>query len=116
MKRKADKIIEVVPMNRKQAEDVLQHKIDNPLYGDEGYLANDKAWLPKSIVESQSKPYETAADRAKYLRDEIASFLAYIKENDKYYFPTIITEIKQLLKEIEDVKLRKQKKQTSELD
>lgn len=97
-------------MNRKQAEEVLQHKIDNPLYGDEGYLANDKAWLPQSIVEGQSKPYETAADRARYLRDEIASFLAYIKENNRYYFPNVITDIKQLLQEIENVRLKKQRK------
>lgn len=110
MKRKADKIIDVVWMNRKQAEEVLQHKIDNPLYGDEGYLANGKAWLPKSIVEDQSKPYETAADRARYLRDEIASFLTYIKENNRYYFPNVITDIKQLLQEIENVRFKKQRK------
>lgn len=101
MKRKVNKIIDVVRMSRQEAEKVLKTHIKNLTHGDDGYLVNGKAWFPKTVIDTQSKPYEERLEKRAYLIGEIAEYLTLTTKNPKKQDLDLIKEeLKKLIKQI----------------
>ncbi len=101
MKRKISKIIDVVRMPRQEAERILETPIKNLTHGDDGYLVNNKAWFPKMVIDTQSKPYEERLEKRRYLIEEIAEYLTLTTKNPKRQDLDLIKEeLKKLIKQI----------------
>ena len=95
-------------MSRQEAEKVLQTPINNLTHGDDGYLVNNTAWFPKTVIDSQSKPYEERAEKRQYLIEEIAEYLILTTKNpQKTNLTQIRDELKKLIKQIRYGKKRR---------
>lgn len=73
MKLKVDRILDAQLASKDEAERILRTKINNLLYGDSGYIINER-WIPAEIIDKQTVPFNTLAEKASYLIKELESF------------------------------------------
>lgn len=72
--------------SQKEAEQIFGRRINNLLYGTEGYIIEENGeydWMPKSVFDSQAVLVDKAIHNYQYLKKEATEAIAYLKEQYK---------------------------------
>lgn len=71
-----------------EAEEVIGRKINNLLYGTDGYITKDPDtedlnWVPKSVFDSQAIIADSPMDKYRFILKQIEENIAFLKTESK---------------------------------
>lgn len=101
MKFKVNKIVEAQPATKQEAEQKLGTKITNTLFGNQGYIINNKNWIPEEALHAQAVPFDSDGDILTYAIVEIKELKKALKHTTNKKKKQLISELNQLIKILE---------------
>lgn len=72
--------------SQKEAEQIFGRRINNLLYGTEGYITEENGehdWMPKSVFDSQAVLVDKPIHTYQYLKKEAEEAISYLREQHK---------------------------------
>lgn len=97
MKWKVNKVVEAKKATRQAAEQELGVKITNTLYGDQGYIIDNK-WIPEEALKAQAVPFNGNENVIKYAIIEIRQLQELLKGCKHKHRYVLIHEMQELIK------------------